>query len=461
MANVAFTISPAPGIINDMIAVLYDGAAEIDRLPIPAPHTSPQDLDFINVAPKTYNVKIHETPGGGVLGNLRHDFWVDAALEKLKAYTVKTFQVGLGRGTPYFDPADQGTNYINPDLVGLDYMVFKPGYGPLDWNADITPRIDGGFTFTNNQKFGQDEIYTILISNLVTQPITGGSVQGFPTGFVAVSADRAFDSTLYNKIIEIDTSQDILTINIDLSPIPDGTQFSINTHRHYSNLNNAILALGVGQFCLVNGRDENIVYIGRSEEVVFFKTSQGLKVLNWDGEYRRVGEKIFTDYEPPTIVNILPFIGNWVEKVKHPRLWFWYVARLAPDQFWTGADDSTPVGDDVRRWGVGPSKIFVPDYKNMGYKVNDGTKVDNEYEADAVGPGQVKVQLFTGQGILKTGSHGGGVGALASYGDGGFITTDSASGTSNNAVRTDPWDLISPAGENRVKTVAVRAYVII
>jgi hypothetical protein len=28
-------------------------------------------------------------------------------------------------------------------------------------------------------------------------------------------------------------------------------------------------------------------------------------------------------------------------------------------------------------------------------------------------------------------------------------------------VRTDPWDLISAAGENRVKNVAVNAYVII
>jgi hypothetical protein len=462
MANVAFTISPAPGITQDMIAVLYDNGAEVDRLPIPYPHTSPQDLDFINVAPKTYVVKIHETPDGTTLGNLRHDFWVDASLQKLQSYTVKTFQVGAGRGTPYFDPADHDVNYINTDLDGLDYTVFKPGYGPLDWSADIAPYTGGGFSFTNGQEFAQDEIYTILINNLVTQPIQQTGV-GFPDGVITINADTAFGATHYNKILEIDPAQEVLTITIDLATVPDGTQFIINTQKHNGVLINAVLALQAGQTCTINGQDENNVYIGKSENVTFYKKGSFLR-QTWDGDYRRVGEIIFSDGTPPTIPNILALTGFWIDKARVPRIWNWYINRLTPGQYFSGTDGVTPAGDDIHKWGIGATQIWIKDYRNMHLRVNDGTKVDNAYQPDSLGPGTVNSWVFTGQGVLKNGIPGGssaGVGFLATRGDGGFVDTVSASGTNNNDVRIDPLNVISPTGENNVRAVWIRAYVII
>src|SRR6478735_2891664 len=136
MPNIQFTITPAPGIANDLIAVIYNTispAAEIDRILKAPPHAAPHDFSFTNLPVGTYIVKIYESPDGITLGTLRHDFWVNAAIDNVSAYTIKTFQVGLGRPAPYYDPAHEATNYINPDLNGLSYTVFKPGYGPLSW----------------------------------------------------------------------------------------------------------------------------------------------------------------------------------------------------------------------------------------------------------------------------------------------------------------------------------------
>jgi hypothetical protein len=462
MPSIPFTISPAPGIADDFIAVIYNSlspGAEVDRITAPAPHNSPFDFNFVNIPGGIYIVKIHETPGGGVLGFLRHDFWVDATLEKVLAYDPKTFQVGLGRSAPYYDPADQSDTYTNPDLNNLKYTVFKPGYGPLDWDSDITPIAGGGFKFTNNQKFGQDEVYTMLISNLVLQPTTASSLV-YPKDILNITANTTFGPSHYNSLLEINTGQSVLEIAINLSSIPDGTQFGINTHRHNGALITVALIITGGN-CILNGRAEGTIYINRSEDATFFVKSGELRVVNWNGEYRRVGEKIYSEDAPPTIANILPFTGVWVEKNTYRRLWFWYVARLAPGQIFTGTDDVAPTGADVYKWGVGANKMYVPNYADRVLKVNNNGQSDNEYQADSVGPADVRARVFTGQGIRNNQSHGDGVAALATYGDGGEIRTDGATGTNNNSVRIDAWPIISAIGETRVKSIAVRAYVII
>lgn len=465
MASVPFTISPAPGITNDLIAVIYNTlapAAEVDRILKAAPHNNPYNFNFVNLVPGIYIVKIHETPDGVTLGTLRHDFWVDATLQKLLAYNILEIVVDRGQGAPFYDPSNGDIDYINPDIDGLTYEVFKPGYGILSWNADITPRTGGGFTFTNGTSFASAEIYTLMISNLVTQPISQTGV-GFPDDVVTIPGDTVFSSAHYNKILEVDTGVEVINISIDLAAIPDATQFSINTQKHNNTLINVCLNLASGQTCLVNGRFEGSVYVGKGEDVTFFKKGSILRILTWNGDYRRIGEKIFSDGAPPSIPNILPFTGFWIDKARVPRLWNWYVSRLAPGQFVPGTDNVTPAGANITRWGIGTNMIWVPNYQNLHLRNNSGGQADNELQGDAVGDAEVNFFVFTGTGVGKNGMRNPaqGLGPLASYGDGGFVSSDSAGGTNNNNERTGTFSIKSPFGENRVKNVAVRGYVII
>lgn len=461
MASISIQISPAPGVLNDFIAVIYkttDEGAEIDRITIPAPHDEPQTFQFNDLVPGTYIGKVHDTPDGTTLGNIRHDFWADASLEKLLAYTIKTFQVGLGRGTPYYDPADQDEDYINPDLDGLTYTVFKPGYGPLDWAANITPYTGGGFSFTDGQKFSQDEIYTILISNLVTQPLDSTSGSAYPDDVVELTGDTAFGSGHYNKLLEVNSVSTLVTITIsDLNSVPDGTLFGINTHNGSQRY--VTLQLPATKYCLINGSQRNAVYVGKGEEVNFIKKGNYLRIVNWDGDYRRVGEKVFADGNAPA--NGIALTGQWLLKTDYPRIFNWYVNNLPVGEFGAGTDDVTPSGDNIRKWIIGVNKFWVPDHRNMHYRVTDGTRLANSYQADAVGPANIRTSAWTGNGIGKNSVGSGGVGFLATMGDGGSVNSDSASGTNNNSARTGTWTIVSTEGESRGKNVAINVYVII
>jgi hypothetical protein len=467
MANVAFTISAAPGVTNDLIAVIYKTtapAAEVDRILKEAPHPDPYNFEFTDLEPGVYIVKIHESPDGSTLGNLRHDFWVDASLEKLHAYTIKEFQVGLGRGEPYYDPAHDSSAYENPDLKGLTYTVFKPGYGPLSWDANITDDPDGGFSFTDGQKFFQDEIYTIQISNLVTQPVTTTGGTSFIDGVKLESANVNLSVDHYRKMILVNTNTDMTITITDLDSIPDNMTFGINTHSLTDNpdaptFRYCTLQLPGGKSCIINTFSRNAAYIARAEEVIFMKNGNNLFILSWDGDHRRVGETVFTDGLPP--INSLPLVGGWYSKTQYPRIFQWYVNRQPLTELGTGTDDIEPDSTNRKKWIIGVNKFWVKDHKDMTYKVAGSGRLANSYQADSVGPANIRTTAWTGAGIGKNGVSSTSVGFLATMGDGGTINSDSASGTNNNAARTIEWSIISPAGESRVKNVATNAYVII
>lgn len=372
MANVSFTISPAPGITNDLIAVIYKTtapAAEVDRIVKPDPHPDPYNFEFTDLVPGTYIVKIHESPDGSTLGNLRHDFWVDAVINKLNAYDVKTFTVGAGRGTPYYDPADGTNAYDNPDLLGLTYTVFKPGYGPLDWDTNIAADPAGGFDFTDGQIFSDGEIYTILISNLVQSSVTESGGAGYPDDIVEITVNAAFTSIHYNKLLEINsaaTTPLVLTI-ADITTIPDGTIFGINTHNGVQRY--CTLQLPTGKYCLIKGVQRNAVYIGKGEEVTFIKKGNYLRIINWDGDYRRVGERVYSDGKAP--INSLPIIGGWKLKTDYPRIYNWYVNELPVGELGTGTDDVTPDATNRVKWIIGATKFWVPDHGGYFYRPID------------------------------------------------------------------------------------------
>jgi hypothetical protein len=468
-------MSPAPGISNKLVAVLYNTiapAAEIDRQVFDPPHAAPQTVSFTNKPIGTYIVKVHQSTDGIVLGNLENDFFVNAAITTSSAYTVKTFQVGLGRSAPYYDPSNGDTDYINPDLDGLDYIVFKPGYGPLDWAADITTYPGGGFSFTNLQTFAQDEIYTILISNLVQTVGSGPVSQTFPAGVQTITGDVSFTSALYNMIIEV-TAPNNATITLpSLATIPDGTQFAINTHSLFSDsytasFRYAALQLAVGEVCIINNVSHNLVHVGRCESMTFVKYGSVLRITNGGDAYRDLGTIVHAATKPPK--GSLPFTGAWYDIGIFARFFYNYVNLLDPAELGTGTDNVAPSADNATKWIIGTSMFYVPNYKGRFLRIADPDGVfdvaryPGSNQADAVGPANINTIVWTGNGMGNSGVPGGTptVNALGTAGAGGSISTTGATGTNNNAAKTLPWSIISPAGESRPKNIACAAYVLI
>lgn len=477
MADIKFTISPAPGIANDLIAVIYNTlapGAEITRQVKNPPHAAPYDFNFPNLPDGTYIVKIHESPDGIILGTLRHDFWVSASINNVQAFNYKTFQVGAGRGAPYYDPAHESTNYINPDLDGLDYLVFKTGYGVLNLGTNIAQYPGGGFSLTDGSEFYQDEVYTILISNL-TQVTTGGggSATSFPNGVISVAGDLAFTSTHYSKVLEVTAVNNCVISIASLDTIPDNTVFSINTHALNSDdylapFYYASLSLPAGRFCRINGRDRTRVDIGRGEEIWLMKLGNYLRVLSGGDAYRRVGQIVYSFGEPP--LGSLPLIGGWFDKSYFRRIYDEYVLRIPPAELGTGADDIIPDADNRTKWIIGINKFWVPDHGGMFHRMtdtdnsHDHVRLPGSYQQDMVGPGNVQSIAFTGNGLGHNSLSNDGVGFLATHGDGGLITTNMASGTNRNTARTGAWPIITGAGQDgqtRPRNAAINAYILI
>ena len=468
MPNVQFTISPAPGITNDLISVIYNTlapAAELARIVKNPPHASPHDFSFTNMPVGTYIVKIHESPDGVTLGNLRHDFWVNAAINSVTAYTPKTFQVGLGRPAPYYDPAPGDTQYVNPDLDGLDYLVFKPGYGILDWGADIQKIAGGGFEFTNGQVFADGELYTVLINNLIqTQAPPGTAGNVFPNGVVDINGDTLFSSGHYSKILQVISANNCTLTIASLATIPDNTVFSINTQYHGLPFRYIILALPGGTECRIGGIGKANVFIGRSESWTFLKNGNVLYLINGEDSFRKVGQVVYTFGTPPP--NSRPLTGGWLSPGDEPRLFYDYVNLLPFAHLGTGVVDTIPDAENRTKWIINGGKFWVPDWGGMFARMADpdgnidAPRRSGVYQADAVGPANVDTIAWTGLGRKNNELFADGVGFLATQGDGGAISNNTASGTNRNTARTNPWPIISPAGETRPKNVAVNAYVL-
>jgi hypothetical protein len=169
-------------------------------------------------------------------------------------------------------------------------------------------------------------------------------------------------------LLEIAGSATIFTITMPaFNTIPDGTKFCVNTHSGTQRY--VTILLPAGKTSPINGNARNIVYIGRGEEVTFIKNGDYLRIVSWDGDYRRVGEKVMCDGNPP--FNGLKLVGGWYLKTDYPRLFNWHVNTLPLGELGTGTDDVTPDTANITKWIIGTSKFWAPDHGGRFYRVTD------------------------------------------------------------------------------------------
>ena len=352
--------------------------AEVYRSGLLVPPHANRNLTIDNINPVMHRVELWSTVDNVNLNQLRGRGDIDASQYTQFAFDSFDFVVDRGfTGPPNYDPVStpgSNTEYVNPDLAGKTYLVFKPGFGPLLWDAHIEKRTDvngvdqGGFRYINGQEFATGEEFTVMVSNLTTvQSPAGASGNGFPSGVELVQSNVDFTDTYYRKVMEVEASTN-LTINIpDIDLIPENMVFSINTHSSTNaNFHNVTLQLPSGKYCMVAGVQRNAVYICRSETVTFIKKGAYLRIVNWDGDYRRVGQRIYSDKVPQP--NSLPLLGGWYSKTDYARLWNWYLSQLLPGEYITGyADDSDPA-PYWQRWIFGTNKFWVPDHGGFFYR---------------------------------------------------------------------------------------------
>lgn len=455
---VAFTI------VNDSNCFLVarekdDPLSEVYRSPVlTTPHTQ-RNITIDNLNPVMHIIELWTTTDGINLDSFLGSCDIDASITNEVAFGVIQFIVGRGNGAPEYDPAPDQAQYVNPDLDGKDYIVYKEGFGVLKWGVDIQTISGGGFEFINGTLFSAGEGYTVQYSNVVTSSTTS-SGRSFPSDVVEITGDIAFSSAHYNKLLEVNSSAAVVTITIaSLDTIPNGTLFGINAHNGTQNF--VTLQLNTGRYCLINGNQENAVYIGRAEEVTFIKKGSYLRVVSGSEHFNKVGLRVFADgLQPP---GTLPETGGWYLKTDYPRPVKWYIERLPAPELGSGTDDVTPTSENITKWILGATKFWVPDTSGRFFRATsdddsidlDGPRLSGSNQAD-----ENKAHNHVNSTWNKAGARASDVGSVQiPLIDGSNANPDQKFRVAG--MNTSLWNLatiLSQGTESRPKNVATNVY---
>jgi hypothetical protein len=373
------------GITENVIVVAREMSnlvAEVDRIFYAAPH-SQRNFTFINLNPVMHQIEIWTTSGSdetGPLLALKGKCDIDASIDNDVSFSHLSFVVDRGYGAPNYDPISGDNTYVNPELdIGIDYMVFKSGFGPLIFGIHIEKDAHG-FHFIDGQIFSNGEEYSLLVFKAINTATVSG--KAFPDDIIELAINTDFGTTHYNKIIEANSFNTIVNLTIlDMNLLPENLLFGINTHG--GNQRYVALILPIGAICNVSGVPRNIIYLAKGESATFIKKAGALRIINWNGDYTRIGERVSTDGKPP--VNGLAETGGWYLKADYPRLYEWYVNELPMGNFGVGVQDTIPDQVNRGKWIIGSTKFWVPD-RSSKFDRNAGTtgRVSGDYEVDGI-----------------------------------------------------------------------------
>lgn len=427
--HVSFTISPAPGVLNDFISVIFNSlntAAEIARIVTPQPHAAPVNLQFNNLDPGIYLVEVHDTPGGGVLGNMRHDFWVDARTNAI-LFERRFYVVDAGGAN---DPVAGTTaitdSYFNGKTIS---GVFQEGYRyikpTVEWaqagaTLNFLNDLNSGSQITNNN----GQVWTVEIMYTIIQ--TGGSTKDEFTDIIDIITNTALGSTEYGKVLMVaGATSKVFLLAPFLGTIPDGTGFMV-VHNGGSVIN-VQFALQSGEVIRFRGADVNYIYLAKGEFIKMIKKGTKLYVVDYRGQWDRIGEMVNGDIQ---IDNSLVFNGAQYDGNVYPRIYEW-IRDVLPLSQKVSPTDWVNVNQVIRGETVYTKRMLyaidtsvqsfiVPDRRNLMIRAvkniggADITRVDNVpggYQHDeirttifyvTIGPGQ-RANSASGSGKVAVG----------------------------------------------------------
>lgn len=400
-----------------------------------APVDNPLAFTLTVPNPVPHIVKIYDSPGEAD-GTLLADFLYDPSYSTIDVKADKVYIVGSPDA-----PEAGATQYEDDDLEGYTYELERRGVGTLvrqsEWDYLDDPDI--GFKLLNeNDAFQADE--TIILHfypkiSIVTPDSGDSGSTKFIADIVAVTADTTLDDTYYNKLVSIASSTSKITLTLPaISGVPNTTPISFTTCMG-SQINAVIKTSGTDSiFWGSEGR--SAMYMGKNEQLLLIKGTDGWYVINAAGGYDQVGRQFYADMVLP---NTVERKGQLLLRAEYPRLFNDYVQKLPPamivsESTWS-SDATTNRGKFTL--GDGSTNFRIPDARGLFIRnLDSGRGIDSgraagTYQADMVGPHTHDVPMKEVGGISNN-PNGGGVGDKdRPYGtsDDATYTTDENSGT--------------------------------
>lgn len=413
MAHIQGTLSSAPGITNKLVIVIYKTTApstELARIVKNPPHTSPYNFEFTDLAAGNYIVNIHESTDGIALGNLRHDYWVDA---ESNDSIIKVIDFICNRGATY-DPNQGDTQFNHPDTVGLEAkLLFIPGIGAIPngirWHQTATgvELIDGS-AFTDGQEC------TLVLAGTTT--VTAAPPAEVPFSIVV---EKTSDATLtladLNKVVVLNHPS-----KLDMTLPMVGTATDGVGYLFQSETPSGKIIAGGADKIRFRGADIGYLYLGWGESVRLVKAAGKWYALEAKGQWEQVGRRIGVDNSSSDLqrLNMVLADGSELDGNLYRRLYD-FVASLPPAQVMSLTAWTTNTAKQ-RFFGLDTvtKKIRVPKMQGLFIRfLNNISAVDPE-RGDNI-PGGYQGQAVYLRGEVKRGDSYSGSGQQAALRTGG------------------------------------------
>jgi hypothetical protein len=431
MASIKNTISIAGGVINYLVIVIYKTTAplaEVARVVYTSGvDTNPFSFEFTDLVNGTYIVKVHESTDGITLGNIRHDYWIDASTGQILQERI-FFTVG-GGGTA---PANGTSIFSDPLYNGKNITgVFQEGFRYLKDLIEWQEYAGGGFELLSGIVFNDGQTWSFEISYNVIE--TAPAPDDAFADIVILTTNTTLNSSHYNKTILVNSSANKQTTTLpNIAGVPDGKGFII---RHDGN--NVINVVVTGGTYRFRGSDVSTIYLGKGEMIKVVKKTISA-VAKWyvndmNGQWDRIGliEPGMMALDNTIVCDTTEYDGT-----VYARAWDYITNKLPAAQKVTYATyDTTQVinGETV----YSKRGFFAVDNVNTKFKCPDLRNQSFRFVKNIGGADSSRVDNVPGgyqHWLVGNHTHGGGI--LPHIGPGGYIEGYGG----NNAPGSDNYD---------------------
>lgn len=392
--------------LADVVCTI-DGVTNQTRKVYAAPHSQTSVL-IENLFHEWYFIKFYRSLDGVSLDQEILTLAGNATSGAIYPITRFEYIVGRGEGELYIwsDPIPGDVGLRDERLLNKTYWVEERGTGSLlqqNPSEEIIDRSDegGGFDFVQEGKsFEAGGVYVVTMIEKVDLTGEGGGGGSDYNDILILDVNQDFDpATMNGKLLIAQFPGNIGLLNFpNLSTLAD-CKFKLQSHFAFQRY--VKMQFDVGDSITFLNQDLNVLYLGRGEFIECLIRDNVIYVMGYDGEYRRLGLRVWADKQE---LNSLLANGTQYNQSEYPRLMQFVdslpSANVVSEATW--ASSQTINGKTVypnkglfARDDVA-GKIRVPDMRNMhirALKYLDGTS-DSErlinkpggYQIDRVGP---------------------------------------------------------------------------
>jgi hypothetical protein len=281
-----------------------------------------------NINPVVHIVEFwRSSDGGTTLDELLRSWSIDASRTSNNP-VVAQFDYVVGRGTTegtigegdyWADPANNDTQIVDERLNGYAKSEIRfEQRGGIKYREDEYDLVaGGGVELLGGFTFGEDgQTYSVTIYKTIEGSTTTVTQSSDYNDVVLVTANDDFDNTFYKKLIVANKAgSGLLTITFPDLLLITNTKVKFQTHQ--GNQDFLVLQLDAGDTIKFLGQSVNKIVLGKGEEIeIMFKDNVGY-VMHYEGDARRVGQRILDDVQR---LNTLKADGTEYNLADYPRV---------------------------------------------------------------------------------------------------------------------------------------------